>query len=335
MTVSPKVVFRATTLTDVARAADVGESTASRVLRNKGSFSEDVRDRVLKAARDLNYVPNRIAGTLASTGSQLIGIIIPVLTTSVFPDLLRGTSSVLESAGFQSVIGVTEYEAAREEQLIESILSWRPAGILIAGLEHTDRSRAMLKDSGVRIVEVGDIDGQGIDIVVGFSMRAAGRAAAQYLLKRKFRRIGYVGNESTNDLRAGKRYDEFKITLREAGLAVTDEEITPGLSSIKAGRDGLLGLLKREPNLEVVYFANDDMAIGGYFHCLAEGIAVPDELALFGHNGLDVGRLAPQPLSTIRTPRVTVGEIGAKLLLSRGPSQVIDLGFEVFEGMTT
>jgi LacI family gluconate utilization system Gnt-I transcriptional repressor len=335
MNVPAKLVFRVTTLTDVARAAGVGESTASRVLRNKGSFSGDVRDRVLKAARDLNYVPNRIAGTLASTGSQLIGIIIPALTTSVFPDLLRGTSSVLESAGFQSVIGVTEYEAAREEQLIESILSWRPAGILIAGLEHTDRSRAMLKDSGVRVVEVGDIDGQGIDIVVGFSMRAAGRAAAQYLLRRKFRRIGYVGNESTNDLRAGKRYDEFKITLSQAGLAVTDEEITPGLSSIKAGRDGLQRLLKREPNLEVVYFANDDMAMGGYFHCLAEGIAVPDDLALFGHNGLDVGRLAPQPLSTIRTPRVTVGEIGAKLLLSRGPSQVIDLGFEVFEGMTT
>ena len=165
-------------------------------------------------------------------------------------------------------------------------------------------------------------------------MRAAGRAAAQYLLRRKFRRIGYVGNESTNDLRAGKRYDEFKITLSEAGLAVTDEEITPGLSSIKAGRDGLQRLLKREPNLEVVYFANDDMAMGGYFHCLAEGIAVPDDLALFGHNGLDVGRLAPQPLSTIH--RVTVGEIGAKLrFFARLPPELIDLGFEVFVSMTT
>src|SRR5580692_2768294 len=163
MTMPPKVISRAATLTDVARAANVGESTASRVLRNKGSFSEDVRDRVLKAARDLNYVPNRIAGTLASTGSQLIGIIIPALTTSVFPDLLRGTSSVLETAGFQSVIGVTEYDMAREEQLIESILSWRPGGMLIAGLEHTEPGRAMLKDSGVRVVEVGDIDGPGID----------------------------------------------------------------------------------------------------------------------------------------------------------------------------
>lgn len=335
MTVPPKFATGAATLTDVARAAKVGESTASRVLRNKGSFSEEARERVLGAARKLNYVPNRIAGTLASTGSQLVGIIIPALTTSVFPDLLRGTNSVLESAGFQSVISVTEYDAAREEKLIESLLSWRPAGIIVTGLEHSDRARAMLKDSRIRVVEVGDTDGQGIDIVVGFSNRGAGYAAGQYLLKRKFHHVGYVGNQSLNDLRAGKRYAGFKAALAEAGAALVDEEITTGLSSIKAGRDGLMRLLKRQPKLDVVYFANDDMAIGGYFHCLAAGIAIPDQLGLFGHNGLDVGRLTPQPLSTIRTPRVAVGEIGAKLLLSNGPPQVIDLGFELYEGMTT
>ena len=193
----------------------------------------------------------------------------------------------------------------------------------------------MLKDSGVRVVEVGDTDGQGIDIVVGFSNVAVGQVTAQYLLKRKYRRIGYVGNEATHDLRAGKRYRSFKSTLAESGIVIQGEEITPGLSSVRAGRDGLMRLLMREPDLEVVYFANDDMAVGGYFHCLAAGISVPEQLGLFGHNGLDIGRLAPLPLSTVRTPRGTVGEIGAKLLLSNGPAQVIDLGFELYEGMTT
>ena len=88
-----------TTLTDVARAAKVGESTASRVLRNKGSFSEAARAKVLNAARKLNYVPNRIAGTLASTDSHLVGVIIPGVTTTFFPDLLLGANSVLEGAG--------------------------------------------------------------------------------------------------------------------------------------------------------------------------------------------------------------------------------------------
>jgi len=320
------------TLADVARAAKVGESTASRVLRNQGSFSEDVRTRVLSAASKLNYVPNRIAGTLASTGSRLVGIIIPAVTTTFFPDLLLGANSVLEGAGFQSVISVTEYDAVREEKLVESLLSWRPAGILVTGLEHTDRTRSMLRASRTRVVELGDIDGEGIDIVVGFSNRAAGYAAGQYLVKRDFRRIGYVGNQST---RAGKRYQGFKAALADAGMTLAAEQITPGLASIKAGRDGLMRLLNREAQLDVVYFANDDMAIGGYFHCLSKGIAVPEQLAILGHNGSDEGQLMPHPLSTIRAPRLAVGQVGAKLLLSGGPAQVIDLGFELCEGMTT
>ena len=319
------------TLKDVAKAARVGESTASRVLNGKGSFSEDARARVLRAAQKLHYVPNRIAGTLASTGSQLVGIIIPAVTTTFFPDLMLGANAVLEAAGFQSVISVTEYDALREEKLIQSLLSWRPAGILITGLDHTDRARAMLKASRTRVVELGDIDGQGIDIVVGFSNHAAGYAAGQFLVKRKYRRIGYVGNRST---RAAKRYVGFKAALAESGLSLADEEITHGLASIKAGRDGLMRLLKRKTNLDVVYFANDDMAIGGYFHCHATGISIPDKLALFGHNGSDEGQLIAQPLSTVRAPRLAVGKIGAQLLLSGGPAQVIDLGFEICEGMT-
>jgi len=68
-------------------------------------------------------------------------------------------------------------------------------------------------------------------------------------------------------------------------------------------------LLARSPAIDAVYFSNDDMAIGGYFHCLANGITIPDRLALFGHNGLEVARLAPQPLSTLRTPRVLIGQV--------------------------
>jgi len=140
------------TITDVARRARVGESTVSRVLRNKGSYSRQTREKVLKAAADLNYVPNRIAGTLATMTSKLIGIVIPSVGNTVVPEVLAGANSVLEGAGFQPVIGVSNYDPKREEELIESILSWRPAGILLAGLEHTDRARALLKGSGVRVV---------------------------------------------------------------------------------------------------------------------------------------------------------------------------------------
>jgi LacI family gluconate utilization system Gnt-I transcriptional repressor len=323
-------------LADVAREAGVGESTVSRVLRNKGSVSQQTRQKILKVAADLHYVPNRIAGTLASMTSKLVGIVIPSVGNTVVPEVLAGANQVLEDAGFQPVIGVSNYDPQREEALIESILSWRPSGLLVAGLEHTERARAMLKGSGVRVVELIDTDGEGIDIVVGSSHRAAGRKSAEHLLTRGYRRIGYVGHDFTVDIRAGKRLEGFRAALAEKGLAFTDEEISSnGASSVEAGRLGLARLMARRPALDAVYFSNDDLAIGGYFHCLENRISVPGDLALFGYNGLEIARLTPLPLSTIRSPRFAMGKTGAELLLRGGPSQRVDLGFELVPGATS
>jgi LacI family transcriptional regulator, gluconate utilization system Gnt-I transcriptional repressor len=324
------------TITDVAQRARVGESTVSRVLRNHGSVSQATREKILKAAADLNYVPNRIAGTLASMTSKLIGIVIPSVGNTVVPEVLAGVNSVLEDAGFQPVIGVSNYDPVREEALIESILSWRPAGILVAGLEHTARARAMLKGCGVRVVELLDIDGEGVDMVVGSSHRMAGRRSAEHLLARNYRRIGYVGHDIRVDLRAGKRLEGFEALLRENGLSFVDQEFfQSGGSSVEAGRVGLARLLKRQTMLDAIYFSNDDLALGGYFHCLEHNISIPSSLALFGYNGLEITRLTPQPLSTIRTPRISMGKVGANLLLENGPSTVVDLGFELIIGATS
>lgn len=322
------------TLAQVAAAAGVGESTASRVLRQRGSVSEQTRARVMAAVDALGYVPNRIAGTLASSGSRLVAVVIPSLSNIVFPDVLRGIAATLEPTGHQSVIGVSEYDPVREEALIASMLAWRPAGILIAGVEHTPAARRMLEASGGRVAELLDIDGPGIDIVIGFSNRAAGRASARHLLSRGYRRIGYVGHDFGLDRRAGKRFAGFCEVLAEAGLALADFERLPGISSVEAGKIGLERLLDRSPRLDAVYFSNDDMAIGGYFLCLARGLAVPQRLALFGYNGLGIGAMAPQPLASIRTPRVDIGRVAAERVLAGGPSEVVDLGFELIEGAT-
>lgn len=323
------------TLSDVAQAAGVGVSTASRVLRSQGSFSDKKRERVLLEAARLGYVPNRIAGTLASTRSKLVGIIVPSLSNIVFPDLLRGASTVLSEAGFQSVLGVTNYGLDCEADIIEAFLSWRPAGLMIAGLEHTSRARNMLAGSGLPVVEMLDTDGEGMDIVVGFSNRTAGRMSARHLLERSYRRIGYVGHDLEHDLRAAKRLEGFEEVLKEAGLSLAAKILTPEASSVQAGRDGLMQLLDKGPPVDAVYFSNDDMAIGGYFLCLSRLISIPQQLALFGHNGLDVGQCIPQPLSTIRTPRVEVGQTSARLLCNGSRSSVVRLEVELMEGATT
>jgi LacI family gluconate utilization system Gnt-I transcriptional repressor len=321
------------TLADVAREAGVGESTVSRVLRQRGAVSAAAQARVQAAVAALGYVPNRIAGTLASTHSRLVAIIIPSLSNIVFPDILTGAGPVLDAAGFQPVIGVSDYDPAREAQLITALLSWRPAAIILAGLEHSPAAAAMLRASGVRIAEVLDTDAPGLDLVVGLSNFAAGAASARFLLSRGYRKFGYVGGDLARDLRAGKRHAGFCQTLREAGLTLAGEILMPHPSSIEAGKQGL-ATLRRQAAVEAVYFSNDDMAIGGYFHATAAGLSIPGQLALMGHNGLDVARFAPQALATILTPRRAIGAAAARLLMEDAPAGRHDLGFTLIEGET-
>ncbi|WFU50309.1 LacI family DNA-binding transcriptional regulator [Sinorhizobium terangae] len=324
----------AVTLAEVAEAAGVGESTVSRVLRDHGSFSKKTRDRVMEAVERLGYVPNRIAGTLASAGSRLVAFVIPSLSNIVFPDVLRGASTVLEQNQHQAVFSVTDYDPEREEALVAAMLAWRPTAVMLAGFEHSERTLKMLRASGCRVVELLDLDGTALDLAVGYSNRAAGRASAEFLLKRGYRRIGYVGHDLDRDTRAGKRFAGLSEALGAAGAPLADREIYAGGSSVESGRLGLERLLARRRDLDAVYFSNDDMALGGYFHCLAHGISVPSQLAIFGYNGLDIGRVTPQPLSTIRTPRVATGRIAAELVVTNSPPQVVDLGFELVEGAT-
>lgn len=324
----------AVTLAQVAEAAGVGESTVSRVLRNHGSFSGKTRDRVIAAVERLGYVPNRIAGTLASAGSRLVAFVIPSLSNIVFADVLRGASAILEANQHQAVFAVTDYDPQREEALVASMLAWRPTAVMLAGYEHTQGTVKMLRAANCRSVELLDVDGTALDLAVGFSNRAAGHESAQFLLKRGYRRIGYVGHDLNCDTRAGKRFSSFCETLSAGGAPLVDCEIHAAASSVENGRLGLEQLLTRTPDLDAVYFSNDDMALGGYFHCLARGISIPSQLAIFGYNGLDIGRVTPQPFSTIRTPRVATGQVAAKLVVDNAPPQVVDLGFQLIEGAT-
>jgi len=326
------------TLADVAQAAGVSEITVSRILRNHGPIAAATRDRVLQAVREVGYVPNRLAGGLASSGSKLVGVIVPSLTNVVFPEVLGGIRSALAGTGFQAVIGVSDYDLTIEEDLVASLLAWRPEAMVIAGLEHTPAARAMLEGSGVRIAEIMEIDSKPIDLAVGHSHRQAGYDSAQYLLGRGYRRFGYVGHDWAADRRARLRYDGLLAALAEAGLDLVGRHLHAGPSSTAAGRDGLAALLAQHAGMDVVVFSNDDMATGGVFHCLGAGIAPKTDLALFGFNGLDIGQALPTPLSTMRSNRFLTGKTAIDRLLAQrdrpAQAEIIDTGYQILPGAT-
>ena len=263
---------------------------------------------------------------------------VPSLSNIVFPEVLQGINAALAGSDHQAVITVTDYDIDVEETVVRELLAWRPAAILIAGFEHTDATYRMLDQSGIRVVEMMDIDSTPIDAAVGMSHRRAGRAAGLHLLARGYRRFGFVGNDWGTDNRAQLRYLGLCDVLAETGLAIEAHEIAQMPSSVGMGKALTAALLAKAPQVDVIAYTNDDMAVGGVFHCLSAGLGIPGQIAIFGFNGLELGRELPQPLSTIRSNRFLIGQKAVELILG-APSRptvksIVDTGFEVFIGAT-
>lgn len=183
-----------------------------------------------------------------------------------------------------------------------------------------------------------DTDSTPIDAAVGMSHRKAGRAAGLHLLSRGYRRFGFVGNDWGTDNRAQLRYLGLCDVLAETGLAIEAHEVAQVPSSVAMGKALTAALCEKSPKVDVIAYTNDDMIVGGVFHCLGAGLSVPEQIAIFGFNGLELGRELPQPLSTIRSNRFLIGQKAVELILGSperpAVKPVIDTGFEVFVGAT-
>jgi len=300
---------RPLTLRDVSDASGVSEMTVSRVLRNRGDVSQATRERVRDAAKQLGYVPNKIAGALASQRVNLVAVIIPSLSNLVFPEVLSGISQVFEDGPLQPVVGVTHYQPDHEQKVLYEMLSWRPSGVIIAGLEHNDVARAMLANADIPIVEIMDTDGTPIDSVVGISHRRAGREMAREITRAGYRRIAFLGTKMPLDHRARKRFEGLTEGLAKDGVEIVDHEFYSGNSGLLKGRELTQAVLERSPEVDFLYYSNDMIAAGGLLHCIDNGIDIPGRLGLAGFNGLELLEGLSPRIATMDACR---REIGAK-----------------------
>ena len=308
---------RPLTLRDVSEASGVSEMTVSRVLRNRGDVSQATREKVLAAAKQLGYVPNKIAGALASNRVNLVAVIIPSLSNMVFPEVLTGINQVLEDTVLQPVVGVTDYLPEKEERVLYEMLSWRPSGVIIAGLEHSEASQTMLEAAGIPVVEIMDTDGKPVDAMVGISHRRAGREMAQAILKAGFSRIGFMGTKMPLDHRARKRFEGFTEVLAKNGVEIEDRAFYQGGSALAKGREMTQAMLERSPDLDFIYYSNDMIGAGGLLYLLEQGVEVPGQIGLAGFNGVELLQGLPRKLATMDACRLEIGRKAAEIISAR------------------
>ena len=328
------------TLKHVAERAGVSPITVSRVINTPDAVSEPLRLKVGRAVEELGYLPNRVAGALASAESRVVPVIVPSLSNAVFIEVIQGVQDVLEVAGYQLLLGNTQYDLQREQDLAATLLGWSPAGVIIAGLRHSDRTRAMLEGWRRPVVEIMEYGARPIDMNVGLSHYKAGGSMAEHLVARGYREIGFIGGGLKTDYRAMHRFKGLDRSLTRHGLRRRLPFTHEGASSAQIGGDAFVRALEADPKLDAIFFANDDLAVGALLRAQREGIAVPGRVAVAGFNGFGIGELMQPALTTIVSPRQQIGQLAATKLIARVQGQddgapCVDVGFSLRIGGST
>ena len=319
------------TLNDVARLAGVSAITVSRALNTPASVSPDTLERVRGAIARSGYVPNLVAGGLASNRSRLVAALVPTIAGPVFLETIQALTEALAEAGCQLMLGQSGYGGAREDALLDAIIGRRPDGIVLTGIMHSAEGRRRLLASGIPVVETWDITPTPIDMVVGFSHERVGAAVADYLYGQGFRKPGIV---SASDERAMRRRAGFEQRLGELGVQGVPVCEVPAPSSLANGRAGFAELRARHPGLDVVFCGSDVIAHGVITEAQASGLAVPRDVAVMGFGDLPFAAFTHPMLSTVRIDGTSIGRQAARFILDRvenrdvGP-RVRDLGFSI------
>lgn len=327
------------TLADVGRVANVSAITVSRALHKPEMVSPKLRQRIEEIVAELGYVPDPVARALASDRTDVIGVLIPSVTNSVFADVLRGIYAGVEGSPFSVQFGNTRYSVLEEERLLRVFLSQRPAGLIVSGVDQSETSRALLAEARCPVVQIMEMGPAPVDMMVGFSHFDAAYEATRHLIAGGYRRIAFVG--ARMDPRTQRRLEGYAEAVKAAGLH--DESLiitTTRASTVELGCQLLGDLLARTQGVDAIFCNNDDLALGVLFECQRRRIAVPDDIGLCGFNDLEMMAVANPPVTSVRTFRQEMGRRAVEMVLARVagkevPEPVVDLGFELMPRQST
>ena len=226
----------------MAKLAGVSPITVSRVFNQPEMVATGTFEHVRRVIERTGYVPNLLAGGLASRRTRFVAAIVPAISSQIFSESIQSLTDRLWESGYQVLLGTSGYPTSREESLLAAILSRRPDGIFLTGISHSAKSRRRLVAANIPIVEVWDLTPSPVDMLVGFSHEKVGQAVAEFLVASGHRCFGVI---TADDARAEVRRMGFLSVLEKNRIDDVQTVYVPAPSNFRLGREGLARLLER------------------------------------------------------------------------------------------
>lgn len=303
-------------LRDVAAAAGVSTSTASRVLSGATGTSSTTAAAVLAAARRLDYRPNLIARGLRARSSGMAGIVVPGVGNPFFAELVEALAAALRDANLDMILADSCGDPAGEARRLQALTDRQVAGLIMIPAGHHSSAEAMRRaHRSVPIVQIDRlVDGFPADYV-GVDNALGIRHALEHLAAQGCRTVAFV-SDGTASSTGRSRLDAFRLTVpRVPGLTAGPELL--GSFTIEFGREAGRELLSSRPLPDAVVCGSDIIALGLVRELRHSGVGIPDMVKVTGFDGIFFSELCDPPLTTVRQPLQTIASEAVRLLQLR------------------
>ncbi|WP_260955952.1 LacI family DNA-binding transcriptional regulator [Pseudomonas citri] len=303
------------TLNTVAKQAGVSAITVSRYFNQPEQVSPERRERIAAVVNELGYVPNLVAGGLASARGKIVAMVIPNISGPIFANTIQGFSDTLSRHGYQLLLASSYFSLEQEENAVRAFLGWSPAALVLTSHFHSAGTEKMIAETDIPVIETWDYQPERDPVQIGFSHYEVGVAAARYLHGKGYRRIAFVQNSAAGDLSALERRDGYTATILELGLEPWVFTPDADRAPFEAGKQAMDALMNAALRPDAIIFANDNLAAGGLLAGQRAGLKVPEGCAVLGFGDYPFAEMLLPSLSTIKPPALEMGVMAATRVL--------------------
>lgn len=319
-------VFRQkVTIKDVARACGVSTQTISRVLNNKIDVSRETREKVLAVMHDMDYHPSALARSMRQQ-ARTIGVIIAGLEFFGISATLTGITQAAESRGYTLMVKeLPSFDSTEMQPLIQSLTAHQVKGIICAAPEVSDNWKLIQKHMTYQIPPMVFLKGNPASAPVTISLDnySGAYAVTTHLIEQGYQHIAHISGP-LEGWEAQERKRGWTRALIDAGRKVPDSAAVNGSWTSSSGSASFTILLEQYPEMDAVFVANDQMALGVLNQAWEKGIKVPAKLGVAGFDDIPESSHFIPPLTTVHQDLGKLGDISVRKLLSLDNPKIKD-----------
>ncbi len=313
------VKSRQVTLEDIARELGISAMTVSRAINDRPNVDKKTKERILQVAREHGYIRNEIARSLMLKKSQTIGVVVPEITHSFFPEVIRGIEEVTYSSGYHLILAHSAENGDRERSAIRTLVAKRVDGLLISTAQAPETKSAYLQATrmGTPIVFFDRIvDNIGASCV-SIDDEECTAKITQHLIDHGYKRIAHLSGPANVSI-GRARMKGFKKALRRNSIEFRRHLVVESGFHEDGGYKAMKKLLQLPANQrpDAVVSVNDPAAFGAMAAINEDHLKIPDDIAIVGMSNDIRSTLVSPPLTTINQSPFMIGKIAAEILIS-------------------